>query len=416
MPVSGAGRDKKKRFLWVDCCGAAIFCGPNYDRLACPTCTDVCLSETHGCCRDRNLPVGGLTVPRVSVIIPTYNSAWSVGRTLRSVLHQTLRDFEVIVVNDGSTDDFADAVAPFEGDERVRIVHQANMGLAAARNRGIAEARSALIAPIDADDLWHPDFLAETVSALEGDPDAPFAFAYSFRMDERDFIVPYVTRRRPPRHDFIGLLSLNSVSCGSAGVYRRYLMLRWGGYDEAMGHAGLQGAEDWKMILRLASLGEPILIERYLVGYRLVPSGMSQIDPGRQLAAVLAVVDDIDREVPGIPRKILADAETMMRAWLLPAFAHQRLYGRFLVEAFKGYALNPLWFLNAPIRQLHWYRLEMLFRSIGDRLRAGKAKPLHLSEAVVDGRKPFAYLSDDERAPASPAAPRERVAASHEML
>lgn len=117
-------------------------------------------------------------MPRVSVIIPTYNSAWSVGRTLQSVLHQTLRDFEAIVVDDGSTDGFAMAVAPFSHDKRVRIVHQENRGLAAARNRGIAEARSALIAPIDADDLWHPEFLAETVSALEGDPDAPFAFAF----------------------------------------------------------------------------------------------------------------------------------------------------------------------------------------------------------------------------------------------
>lgn len=355
-------------------------------------------------------------MPRVSVIIPTYNSAWSVGRTLQSVLHQTLQDFEAIVVDDGSTDGFAMAVAPFSHDERVRIVHQENRGLAAARNRGIAEARSALIAPIDADDLWHPEFLAETVSALEGDPDAPFAFAYSFRMDEHDYIVPYVTRRRPPRHDFLGLLSLNSVGCGSAGVYRRDLMQRWGGFDEEMGRNGLQGAEDWKMILRLASVGEPILIARYLVGYRLVASGMSQVDPGRQLAAVLTVAQDIDREFPGIPRRILADARTMMRAWLLPAFARQKLYGRFLVEALKAYVLNPLWVLNPPIRQLHLYRLEMLMRSIGDRLRSRKAEPLHLSEAVLEGWKPFAYLSGDEGALATTAARRERIAASHEML
>lgn len=333
------------------------------------------------------------------------------------MLHQTLRDFEAIVIDDGSTDDFASAVAPFAHDARVRIVRQENGGLAAARNCGIAEARSALIAPIDADDLWHPEFLAETVPALEGDPEAPFAFAYSFRMDERDYIVPYVLRRRPPRHDFIGLLSLNSVGCGSAGVYRRDLMLRWGGFDEEMGRNGLQGAEDWKMILRLASLGEPILIERYLVGYRLVASGMSQFDPARQLAAVLTVAQDIDREFPGIPRKILADARTMMRAWLLPAFAHQQLYGRFLVEALKAYALNPLWFLNAPVRQLHLYRLEMLFRSIRDRLKSGKLVPPHLSEAVFEGRKPFAWLAQEERAPEMAAVMRrESVAASHKML
>lgn len=355
-------------------------------------------------------------MPRVSVIIPTYNSAWSVGRTLQSVLQQTLRNFEAIVIDDGSVDNFAEAVAPFAGDERVRIVHQANGGLAAARNRGIAEARSSLIAPIDADDLWHPDFLAETVPSLERNTQAPFAFAYSFRMDERDYLVPYVLRRRAPRHDFLGLLSLNSVSCGSAGVYRRDLMLRWGGYDEKMGHNGLQGAEDWKMILRLASLGEPVLVERYLVGYRLVASGMSQFDPGRQLAAVLAVTVDIDREFPGIPRKILADARTMMRAWLLPAFARQKLYGRFLAEAFRAYALNPLWFLNQPVRQLHLYRLEMALRSIGERLKSGRSAPLHLGEAVFEGRRPFAWLTKDEGVPQTTPVERENVATPHKML
>jgi len=371
----------------------------------------------HHCarCAPTRRRTAGLTVPRVSVIIPTYNSAWSVGRTLQSVLNQTLQDFEAIVIDDGSTDDFSGAVAPFTHDERIRIVHQANKGLAAARNRGLAEARSSLVAPIDADDLWHPDFLAETVPALERESRAPFAFAYSFRMDERDYLIPYVHRRRPPRHDFIGLLSLNSVSCGSAGVYRRDLMLRWGGYDEAMGHGGLQGAEDWKMILRLAALDEPVLIERYLVGYRLVASGMSQVDPARQLAAVLAVVDDIDREVPGISRKILADARTMMRAWLLPAFARQGLFGRFLGEAFKAYALNPFWFLNQPVRQLHWYRVEMLFRSIHDRLTSNVAAPTHLSDALFEGRRPFAYLSKNDRGKALNSRSPER-ASSHEML
>ena len=65
-----------------------------------------------------------MTQPRVSVIIPTYNSAWSVGRTLSSVLHQTFRDFEVIIVNDGSTDDFTRAVAPYVGEARVRVITQ----------------------------------------------------------------------------------------------------------------------------------------------------------------------------------------------------------------------------------------------------------------------------------------------------
>lgn len=333
-----------------------------------------------------------MTAPRVTVVVPTYNSAWCVGRTIASVLHQSLRDFELIVIDDGSTDDFAEAVAPYRDDDRVRIVHQSNSGLAATRNRGVAEARAPLIAPVDADDLWHPDFLEETVGALERDPQAPFAFAYSFRMDKDDYLTPYVIPKTPPRHDFMGLLSLNSVGCGSAAVYRRDLMFRCGGYDEDMGRRGLPGAEDWKLILRLARFGQPILIERHLVGYRYFEFGMSQYNPQRQFRAVLAVIDGIREEMPDVPPRALADARTMMTAWLLPAFAHRRKYGMFLAEGFRAYALNPFWFTNPLLRRAHCNRVKLVWRHfLGLFARRERAR-LHLSEAEFDGRRVFAYL------------------------
>lgn len=333
-----------------------------------------------------------MTSPRVSVVIPTYNSAWSVGRTLMSVLHQTLTDFEVIIVNDGSTDDFASAVAPYIDDARVRVIEQANSGLAASRNRGIAESRAPLIAPLDADDLWHPDFLEETVAALEQDEQAPFAFAYSFRMDEDDYLFPYVVPETPPRHDFIGLLSLNSVGSGSAGVYRRDLILRCGGFDEEMGKKGLHGAEDWKMILRLARIGQPVLIERHLVGYRHVESSMSQLNPQRQFRAILAVLDDIEEEMPGIPRRALADGRTMMTAWLLPAFARRGLFGLFLIEAFNAYARNPFWFTNPLLRRMHYYRALISWGAILGLIGFAPRSHPHLSEASFEGRPVFSYL------------------------
>lgn len=333
-----------------------------------------------------------MTPPRVSVVIPTYNSAWSVGRTLMSVVRQTMRDIEVIVINDGSTDDFAAAIAPHAGDARVRVLHQANAGLAASRNRGIAEARAPLVAPIDADDLWHPDFLAETVAALARDAAAPFAYAYSFRMDENDYLSPIMTMGTAPRHDFRGLLSLNSVACGSAAVFRRDLVLRCGGYDEEMGRKGIHGAEDWKLILRLARLGEPALVERSLVGYRLVRRGMSQGDPQRQFRAVLAVIEEIRRNVPDLPPRALADARTMITAWLLPAFARNRHYGTFLIEAFRAYACNPLWFTNPLLARIHYGRARLALRTVRDMLLRRRPAPVHLSDAVFDGVRPFAYL------------------------
>ena len=116
--------------------------------------------------------------PRVSVVIPLYNKRLSVERAVRSVLAQTESDFELIIVNDGSTDGSEHVVAAI-GDRRIRLVSQANGGESAARNTGISIATADLVAFLDADDEWFPHFL-ETVLALAiRFPDAG-AYAVSF--------------------------------------------------------------------------------------------------------------------------------------------------------------------------------------------------------------------------------------------
>jgi glycosyltransferase involved in cell wall biosynthesis len=125
-----------------------------------------------------------------SVVIPLYNKQGTVERAVRSVLAQTVQDFEIVVVNDGSTDDSPQVVARIE-DSRIRLIHQANQGVSAARNRGIAEARHDLVAFLDADDEWIPTFL-ETITRLRSDcPDAGvFATAYLFSNECRGTWAP----------------------------------------------------------------------------------------------------------------------------------------------------------------------------------------------------------------------------------
>lgn len=339
----------------------------------------------------------GATAPRVSVVVPAYNATRWIGRTIESVLRQIFTDYELIVIDDGSTDDLDRALEPYLArSDRIRVVRQDNRGLAAARNRGVSEARAELVAPLDADDIWHPAFLQETVAALDGDPAAPFAFAYSFRMDEEDRLYPYQRPATPPRHDLIGLIWTNSVGNGSAALYRKALVVEAGGYDEEMGRKSLPGAEDWKLVLRLARRGEPTLIERPLVGYRLLESSMSQQNPRRQLNAVLAVLAELRAEMPEIAGRHFADGRTGMTAWLLPAFARRMEFGEVFTGSYHAYIRNPLWFRNPSLRRSHLSRLKAIGGFLAGRMnREGRPLP-PLHTLPFEGDYPFAFLAPDE--------------------
>lgn len=132
----------------------------------------------------------------ISVVIPLYNKEKQIGNTLRTVLNQTFQDFEIVVVNDGSTDNSTAEVERFH-DQRIRLVHQDNAGVSAARNRGVEESKYELIAFLDADDEWKPSYLETQYSLYKKYPECSvFACNYEFR-DADGNVRPTIIRKLP---------------------------------------------------------------------------------------------------------------------------------------------------------------------------------------------------------------------------
>jgi glycosyltransferase involved in cell wall biosynthesis len=124
------------------------------------------LPDSTGCTQREAEPPNHRSVARVSVIIPLYNKRQWIRRAVHSVLQQSFTNFEIIVVDDGSTDRGTLELAGYD-DQRLRRVTQANLGPGAARNRGIAEAKGELLAFLDADDEWLPNYLGDSVYLLD---------------------------------------------------------------------------------------------------------------------------------------------------------------------------------------------------------------------------------------------------------
>ena len=132
----------------------------------------------------------------ISVVIPLYNKEKQIAHTLQSVFNQTFQDFEVVIVDDGSTDGSVAEVEKFS-DSRIRLIHQKNAGVSAARNRGIEEAKYDLIAFLDADDEWKSEYLATQYHLSQKYPDCNvFACNYEFRNTEGK-VTPTIIRKLP---------------------------------------------------------------------------------------------------------------------------------------------------------------------------------------------------------------------------
>lgn len=201
-----------------------------------------------------------ISAPSVSVVIPVYNGEAFIQAALESVFQQSHRDYEIIVVDDGSTDA---TISILEGyGDRLRIIRQKNAGHAAARNAATRVARGEWIAMLDADDLWLCSKLEQQLQAA-GDADVVYTATYNFEDSQR---VDDVTFRKGdcPQGDVFGDLILDNFITHSSVLLRRSALLAVGGYDET-----LRTTCDWDLWLRMSVAGSRFVgLSDPLTGYR----------------------------------------------------------------------------------------------------------------------------------------------------
>jgi glycosyltransferase involved in cell wall biosynthesis len=223
----------------------------------------------------------------VSVVIPTYNRAAIVVRAIESVLRQTFRDLELIVVDDCSADGTADAVVQI-GDARVQYVRLAkNRGQWHAENIGIARARGEWVAFLDDDDEWLPDKLQKQLARVDQEPDPRVSAVYCRSLaQDQDGLRPVREWLAPEGNVTASLLAGGQTMTPTVYMVKRSALLEVGGFDEA-----LAGAQDWDLWLRLAMAGHHFAaVQEPLTIYHIDSPNRKTNDPVGSVASYFALL------------------------------------------------------------------------------------------------------------------------------
>lgn len=263
-------------------------------------------------------------MPEVSVVIPTYNSARYLAEAIDSVLAQSFKDFEVIVIDDGSMDETEELMRRYGA--QARYIRQQNSGVAIARNRGIEQSRGRYVSFLDADDTWVSAKLERQLAALG--QNRRYRICYSaFTVVGSDLTPLGVVRSRRQAGALEDLLLRgNVVATPSTVMGERSLFVETGGFDPALSQCA-----DWDMWVRLAALSDFLYVDEPLVNYRQHDGNMSRNAP-------LLERDSIRVLEKGFAMSALTDR---LRSRRRPAFArnymvlagtyfHARHYGDFI--------------------------------------------------------------------------------------
>jgi GT2 family glycosyltransferase len=241
------------------------------------------------------------STPAISVLMPVHNAGRFLAPALDSILAQTFSDFELIAINDGSTDDSGQALAEFAArDPRIRVISQHNAGIVAALNRALELARAPLIARMDADDLSRPDRFAKQVAYLREHPEVAVVSGAMDLIDENGAHLRVATFPTDPDAVASELLHRSCV-CHPAVMAHVAALRSVGGY-----RANARHAEDYDLWLRIAEAGRIANLPDVLLSYRVHPQAISARNVVAQELAALAARGAARLRRSGMPDPLAA--------------------------------------------------------------------------------------------------------------
>ena len=311
--------------------------------------------------------------PTFSIVTPAFNAERTIGPAIRSALAQTREDFELLVVDDGSTDRTAEIIRSFSGDPRIVVIASENRGPAGARNLALAQARGRYVSLLDSDDLYLPMYLAEVEEALRQNPDAGFAFPDAWVLDDRSgrvrrtcTLADYPPPLAAPAAWLRQLMTYNVVHC--MAMIPSDVLGRVGPFDER-----LRAAMDYELWLRIAAHGyRAVRVDRPLGIYRVTPQSITSqrglvVENVCKLCRIVAEEYDVDEEVRTLARRRREGLEIVHAAlqdrasWRARLHRARRVARRLLAVGTRRLRRRRMWYRTPPAE------LDEYLRAVGAR-------------------------------------------------
>jgi len=234
-------------------------------------------------------------MPAISILMPVYNGEAFLKQAINSVLVQSFLDWELIIINDNSTDKSPEIIKWYLGqDDRIRLIsNETNLGLVASLNEGINIAKGEFLARLDCDDYWsNPEKLSKQVNFLAQNPDCALLGAWADMIDEsgkhlKNFCPPVADKK------IRGQILWHNCFLHSSIMVRKSVLLEAGGYKREEQHV-----EDYGLWLRIGKIAQFANLSEVLVSYRLVPQSVTRTKNAQQLKSIISLIKKYKGDYP----------------------------------------------------------------------------------------------------------------------